>query len=617
MPKSPFSRQTIYFLSIPKLFLSLTPTQFLKTMDNNDNHDKAIGRLPQNTPSVKKGKNYLLVIGIDDYTDAAIPKLRNAVKDIEKLEGILIEHYDFHLHRKLPNSLATRDAILDALESLENTLKPDDNLVIFFSGHGYRKGKHGFIVPVDGKNDSTSAYISFADLNIRLDELPMQHFLFILDCCYAGSVLKKMGDKVAFNKPSRRILAASQAEETAEDGFVGRNSPFTSALVEILATNEKEELPVKTLFSDLRELMDTKGVRQVPVEGSWKMDSNRDGEFVFAKKAVVNPEIADWETALSLDSIIGFQNFSETYPLSNNDVFAKKRIEELQKAAADKAKADAERAKAEAERSRAEAEKQAYNYAKQQKTVAALSKFLCDNRDSVHFEEIKNLLAEVEREAAWKDAKRINTLTAFLEFQWKYRTGAFAKECQERIETFYKELGDDEPAPLPKIEPKAAPKVEPPPPKVESNVESKVEPKVEPPPPPKVESNVEPTPPPKVESNVEPLLTPKVEPKVEPTPTPKVESKIEPTLTPKVEPKTVETSTPPPVVEAKKDPSVQTAKTDISTQDIDNQTIEDEPSIFQKYKILLIIGALLFRACLKIKFGKHSSIIHFSKFCLV
>ncbi len=66
MPKSPFSRENISFSLIPKLFLSLTPTQFLKTMDNNDNHDKAIGRLPQNTPSVKKGKNEFLVIGINE-----------------------------------------------------------------------------------------------------------------------------------------------------------------------------------------------------------------------------------------------------------------------------------------------------------------------------------------------------------------------------------------------------------------------------------------------------------------------------------------------------------------------------------------------------------------------
>jgi uncharacterized caspase-like protein len=157
--------------------------------------------------SQRRGKNYLLVIGIDKYADTDVPTLKNAVLDTQRLTKILTDTYGFHLFRALHDENATRLAVLDAVEELEKTLKEDDNLVIFFSGHGYRKSKSGYIVPFEGRNDRTTDYISFADLNARIDELPMHHFLFILDCCYAGSSLKKLGEKLELNKPSRQMTA--------------------------------------------------------------------------------------------------------------------------------------------------------------------------------------------------------------------------------------------------------------------------------------------------------------------------------------------------------------------------------------------------------------------------
>ena len=121
-------------------------------------------------PMHAKGKNYLLAIGINEYEDKRIPRLQNALKDIEKLESILIEKYGFQVHQTLPNVSATRGAIQNALESLEKVLTANDNLIFFFSGHGYRKGRTGYIVPVDGKNNSTTNYITFGDLKDRINE---------------------------------------------------------------------------------------------------------------------------------------------------------------------------------------------------------------------------------------------------------------------------------------------------------------------------------------------------------------------------------------------------------------------------------------------------------------
>jgi outer membrane protein OmpA-like peptidoglycan-associated protein len=391
--------------------------------------------LPPNVENTthKSGKNYLLVIGIDKYADANVPTLKNAVRDTERLTKILTDKYGFHLFRELHDEKATRLAVLDAIEELEKRLKMEDNLVVFFSGHGYRKSKSGYIVPFDGRNDRTTDYISFADLNARIDELPMHHFLFILDCCFAGSALKNLGEKRELNKPSRRILAASSPDETAEDGFYGRNSPFTSALAEILEGNEGTELPVKTLHVQLRDLMDIKGVRQVPIEGSWKMDSNRDGEFIFLKKDVQ----ADTWNALDKSDKNALKAFVIKYPNSVFSAEATAFIQEIE------AKEVEKRQKDEAER-KVEVEKQAYERAKANPTAYNLNQFLKMYPLSIYAENIEKRLAEAEEEAAWKEAKNQKSITAYRNFMRRYPQSGFAAEANKRIEAIEAALEAEE-----------------------------------------------------------------------------------------------------------------------------------------------------------------------------
>ena len=247
------------------------------------NKQKGIEKSKKSNICINKAKNYLLLIGIQQYNDSTIRKLENPISDIDRIERVLVHDYDFQLYSKLSNEEATRSAIINIIEEMESVLTENDNLIFFFSGHGYRKRKSGFILPYDSKSHSSENYITFKELETRLDEIPMRHFLFIIDCCYAGSALKEMKNKSEFNKPSRCILAACSADETAEDGFIGKNSPFIATLAEVLEQNMEYELGVKTLYVKLRDLMDYRGIQQVPIEGAWRMDSNKGGEFFFTK----------------------------------------------------------------------------------------------------------------------------------------------------------------------------------------------------------------------------------------------------------------------------------------------------------------------------------------------
>lgn len=100
-------------------------------MDNT----KAIQRGEQNIPSVKKGKNYILAIGIDDYQHHR--SLDNAVADAKAFAAVMTSRYGFeHLNEPLYNKEATQRNIRKAIGKCE-TLGEHDRLVVFYSGQGY------------------------------------------------------------------------------------------------------------------------------------------------------------------------------------------------------------------------------------------------------------------------------------------------------------------------------------------------------------------------------------------------------------------------------------------------------------------------------------------------
>src|SRR5690242_18178669 len=84
-----------------------------------------------------KGENYLLMIGIDNY--ANWKPLHNAVKDVRDISKLLTERYQFEATHliSLIDDEATEDNIRQKLLEVKKNITPEDNLIVFFSGHGH------------------------------------------------------------------------------------------------------------------------------------------------------------------------------------------------------------------------------------------------------------------------------------------------------------------------------------------------------------------------------------------------------------------------------------------------------------------------------------------------
>lgn len=187
------------------------------------------------------GKNHLLVIAINDYIHCS--KLNNAVRDVDAFIKLMTTRYHFDLAHviSLKDSQATKKNIERAFDRLIDQVEKNDNLVVYFSGHGrFHKSRGGFWIPVEaGPTDKDWVdYISNDLIKTYLARIKSFHTFLIADSCFSGAFFAEIGkEKNLINRvdtePSRWALTSGK-KEVVSDGKAGANSPFATALLSVL-----------------------------------------------------------------------------------------------------------------------------------------------------------------------------------------------------------------------------------------------------------------------------------------------------------------------------------------------------------------------------------------------
>lgn len=214
---------------------------------------------------------HALIIGINyedrqkelksDADRRALPKLLNAENDARGLKQVLTDYYGYEENHctLLTGSDATYDGIETQISVLcdRNRVKPDDSVLIFFSGHGLRLdsraanlGNAVALLPhdvqlADGRPIGKILRIP-RQLAERLNEIPARHKLLILDCCFSGEIFNVSYERIGFQQrsdsdprsdtqlqqlPAFQAMASCRATQVASDGL-GGYSPFTAALLD-------------------------------------------------------------------------------------------------------------------------------------------------------------------------------------------------------------------------------------------------------------------------------------------------------------------------------------------------------------------------------------------------
>jgi hypothetical protein len=243
---------------------------------------------------IKRGKYYALIIGIDKYR-GSWHELKNAVNDAKAVEEVIKNNYYFDEITTLYDEDATRRNIIQRIEWLEENVKNDDNVLIFYSGHGEFKENQnrGYWVPVDATSKSSVDFISNPDIQTYLNGISAKHTLLIADACFSGDIFKGRTESTVFEDSERyfkevyrrasRTALTSGGIEPVTDGGRDGHSVFTYYLLKTLKGNSAKYFTAGQLFDEIK-IPVTNNSEQRPNYQPIKNTGDEGGEFIFLRK---------------------------------------------------------------------------------------------------------------------------------------------------------------------------------------------------------------------------------------------------------------------------------------------------------------------------------------------
>ncbi len=235
------------------------------------------------------GRYHALVIGNNDYTQ--LNRLETAINDARTVAKTLRELYGFRVQLLLN---ATRYDILKAFSKLRASLQPQDNLLVYYAGHGFLDdaAQAGYWLPVDAESDNVANWIANDDLTRAIRTLDAKHVMLVVDSCYSGTLLRdadiklKTGGETAmlkrFSDKRARTVLTSGGVEPVVDGGGGGHSVFAKAFLDALAENPGALLG-QDLYAKLRRPV-MLNADQTPEYADIRKAGHEGGDFIFVRR---------------------------------------------------------------------------------------------------------------------------------------------------------------------------------------------------------------------------------------------------------------------------------------------------------------------------------------------
>jgi len=266
----------------------------LAASDNKDNFQEQYITIRYTPPVVtlsekiiKSSKYYGLIIGVDSYQDPNLSDLDNPINDAEKVYNTLISKYTFEEDNMMILKNAKRTDIVNALDYLASTVTANDNLLIFYAGHGNwdERADVGYWLPSDAYLSSSANWFRNSTLVDFLKLIDSKHTLLITDACFAGSIFKSRSGfgqaekayEILYELTSRKAMTSGTFTEVPD------RSSFTRYLLERLDENTDTYLSSWELFNSFRIAV-INNSDALPQYGEIQYAGDEGGDFIFLKK---------------------------------------------------------------------------------------------------------------------------------------------------------------------------------------------------------------------------------------------------------------------------------------------------------------------------------------------
>ena len=237
---------------------------------------------------------FALIIGNTEYRDPGLAQLTAPGKDAEDFARVLKDNNlcGFDEVTILLNQLSS--SVIESVDEFFDQKKPDDMLVLYFSGHGVRDEMGLLYLAVKNTIRSRLRSTAIRSDYIReaMDQSRSKRQILILDCCNSGAFPQgtkaeiggTMGMTKAFQGYGRFVLTASDATQFAWEGdkVIGQtdNSLFTHFLVKGLEGEADSDGDGKITVDELYDYAYDQISRVTPKQTPTKSASKQEGEIV-------------------------------------------------------------------------------------------------------------------------------------------------------------------------------------------------------------------------------------------------------------------------------------------------------------------------------------------------
>jgi len=209
-------------------------------------------------------KDYALLFVTDKYDNW--DDLVNPVEDGRSIAKQLKEKYGFEVE-VVEN--ATINGVWEKLREYNSKkFKPQDQLLVFFAGHGHfdETFGEGYVVAKNSlrKDPARNTYISHNRLRGVINNIPVEHVFLVMDVCYGGTldpvIARARGNEADYTATTNEVISrklnlrtrkylTSGGKEYVSDGVAGKHSPFAAKFLESLASYGGDDGVLTTLKS--------------------------------------------------------------------------------------------------------------------------------------------------------------------------------------------------------------------------------------------------------------------------------------------------------------------------------------------------------------------------------
>lgn len=216
------------------------------------------------------GNKYAVLIGCSQYDH--LGRLPNPIADVELIENVLHTDYGFSClvlkdpglnetdrsaHRTATSAIS--DALLSFAESEGTRIRPEDELIVYYAGHGgVDQYNQGFLLPGDYQKPMLAmnrTCYKLQDLIDSLDQLIPGRILLVTDACYQGAAINQLQNLLPPSQTSlprwRKMLVSGYFQ--VPDGTAGDCSPFAKSLASILSRSNGLELRFRKFVERLQD----------------------------------------------------------------------------------------------------------------------------------------------------------------------------------------------------------------------------------------------------------------------------------------------------------------------------------------------------------------------------